>query len=74
MKTYSYEIARESYQTKARLVASGRTLSEIAHLTGESLSGLERLLYDPAFRDLVSRYRRAENETSTKRFALLCAA
>lgn len=74
-KPSSFDLVRERHHTLAKLVASDRSLSEIAHLAGASLSQLERLSLDPAFRDLVSRYRRAELATcSFQRFSYLCAA
>lgn len=67
--------AREAHHAKARLIASGRCLSEVARLASTSESKLNRLLADPAFRNLVSRYRKVEQaENATSRFSLLAAA
>jgi len=78
MARHSFDMVREQHQAKARLVASGRSLSEVAHLLDTSVSQLERLALDPAFRDLVSRYRRAEEKdlspNAFSRFSYLCAA
>lgn len=76
MPRHSFDMVREQHQAKARLVASGRSLSEVAHLLDTSVSQLERLALDPAFRDLVSRYRKADflADSASSRFSYLCAA
>ncbi len=48
---------RERHQSMARLIAAGHSTSEVARLMGASEAQLTRQCADPAFRQLVSRYR-----------------
>ena len=64
-----FDTIREKHQTAARLLASGRSTSDVARLTGASEAQLIRQCLDPTFRDLVSRYRLSEvSETAESRF------
>ena len=73
--TNQSDLIREAHHNKAKLIASGRSISEVAHILGTSAQSLERLTRDPAFRDLVSRYRQSEHAPSAlSRFQLMCAA
>ena len=67
--------ARDAHHAKARLLASGRSTSEVARLACTSETKLNRLLADPAFRNLIAKYRKAESiESASLRFSLLAAA
>ena len=55
-----FDVIREKHHGAARLIAAGRSISDVAHLLGTSASQLERQCLDPTFRELVSRYRAAE--------------
>lgn len=67
---------REKHHLQARLIASGRhTLADVARIVETSETKLGRLLADPSFRNLISRYRKAEGERqAASRFNLLAAA
>jgi hypothetical protein len=66
---------RERHHATARLIASGRSVAEVARLASTSESKLNRMLCDPAFRNLISRYRKAESQSQANlRFNLLAAA
>lgn len=70
-----FDTIREAHHAKARLIAAGHSLSDVANKLGTSERALERLTYDPTFRDLVSRYRRLDNaDNAMQRFDYLCAA
>jgi len=56
----AFDTIRERHHAKAKLVAAGHSTSSIANMLGTSASQLERLIRDPAFRDLVARYRRMD--------------
>ncbi len=48
---------RERHQSMARLIAAGHSTTDVARLMGASEAQLTRQCSDPAFRQLVSRYR-----------------
>ena len=53
----TFDPIRELHHDEARLLASGRSTSEVAHLLGTSESQLIRQSQDPTFRELIARYR-----------------
>ncbi len=74
-KSNIFDTIRERHQTVARLLASGRSTSDVARLTGASEAQLIRQCADPTFRDLISRYRSVgETQTAFTRFHSLSLA
>ena len=59
-KINAFDLIRERHQSAARLFAAGHSASEVARLMGASEAQLTRQIADPAFRDLVSRFRNTE--------------
>ena len=59
-KINHFDLIRERHHSAARLFAAGHSVSAVAHLLGASEAQLTRQVTDPAFRDLVSRYRTME--------------
>lgn len=60
-KVNIFDTIREQHQTAARLLASGRSVPDVAGLLGMSAERLYRQCADPTFRDLISRYRSANS-------------
>jgi hypothetical protein len=56
-KINAYDEIRERHHAQARLLAAGRSPSEVAHLMGVSEARVVRQSADPTFRELVARYR-----------------
>lgn len=70
-----FDTIREQHHNKAKLLASGRSVSDVAHILDTSATALERLQRDPTFRDLIAHYRQSEYAPSAqRRFRYLCAA
>jgi hypothetical protein len=71
----SFDLIRERHHAQARLLASGRSAADVAHLIGASEAQLTRQCRDPAFRQLIARYRKVETSPSPgARFQYACAA
>lgn len=74
-KPNTFTLIRERHHTLARLLASGLSAQEVAHLTATSEAQLNRQCLDPAFRDLIARYRNVEiASNANERFQYLAAA
>jgi hypothetical protein len=56
-----FDQIRERHHSAARLFAAGHSASDVARLMGASERQLERQASDPAFRQLVSRYRAVDD-------------
>lgn len=54
---------RESHHAVARLLASGKRVGEVAFLTGYTTVRINMLSQDPAFAELVARYRDQATES-----------
>lgn len=54
---------RESHHAVARLLASGKRVGEVSFLTGYSRERINMLSQDPAFAELVARYRDQATES-----------
>jgi hypothetical protein len=64
-----FDQIRERHHSAARLFAAGHSASDVARLMGASESQLTRQASDPAFRQLVSRYRAIDDApTAIARF------
>lgn len=63
-KLNSFDLIRAKHHGAAKLIASGRSVSDTARLTGTSEAQLSRQIHDPAFRDLVARYKGNVNATA----------
>src|SRR5215467_6225029 len=60
---------RDSHHLMARLFASGLRVSEVAELTGYSISRVSIFHNDPAFQNLVASFRKVEDEVAKDRIS-----